>query len=79
MPLDGAIDLHANHRVVVFHNEQDQVIDHRRFTNDSAGATVASWTRASSNGRKGAIAPVHGGSRHTDPVNHGAWHRRDLI
>ena len=34
MPLDGAIDLHANHSVVVFRNEQDQVIDHRRFTND---------------------------------------------
>jgi hypothetical protein len=34
MPLDGAIDLHANHSVVVLRNEQDQVIDHRRFTND---------------------------------------------
>jgi hypothetical protein len=27
MPLDGAIDLHANHSVVVFRNEQGQVID----------------------------------------------------
>jgi DNA-binding SARP family transcriptional activator len=34
MPLDGAIDLHANHSVVMFRNEQDQVIDHYRFTND---------------------------------------------
>ena len=34
MSLDGAIDLHANHSVVVFRNEQDQVIDHHRFTND---------------------------------------------
>ena len=34
MPLDVAIDLHANHSVVVFRDEQDRVIDHRRFTND---------------------------------------------
>jgi hypothetical protein len=33
MPLDGGIDLHANNRVVVFLNEQDQVISHRRFAN----------------------------------------------
>jgi transposase len=33
MPLYGGIDLHANNRVVVQLNEQDQVIYQRRFAN----------------------------------------------
>src|SRR5215813_3234740 len=33
MPLYGGIDLHANNRVVVLLNEQDQVIYHRRLAN----------------------------------------------
>ena len=33
MPLYGGIDLHANNRVVVLLNEQDQVIFQRRFAN----------------------------------------------
>jgi transposase len=33
MPLYGGIDLHANNRVVVLRNEQDQVIYHRRLAN----------------------------------------------
>jgi transposase len=33
MPLYGGIDLHANNRVVVLLNEQDQVIYQRRFAN----------------------------------------------
>ena len=32
MPLYGGIDLHANNRVVVLLNEQDQVIDQRRLS-----------------------------------------------
>jgi transposase len=32
MPLYGGIDLHANNRVVVLLNEQDQVIYQRRFS-----------------------------------------------
>jgi hypothetical protein len=31
MPRYGGSDLHANHRVVVVLNEQEQVIYHRRF------------------------------------------------
>ena len=31
MPLYGGMDLHANNRVVVVRNEQDQVISPRRF------------------------------------------------
>ena len=30
MPLYGGIALHANNRVVVLRNEQDQVISHQR-------------------------------------------------
>ena len=33
MPLYGGMDLHANNRVVVLRNEQDQVISQRRFSN----------------------------------------------
>ena len=33
MPLYGGIDLHANNRVVVLLNEQDQVIYQRRLAN----------------------------------------------
>ena len=33
MSLDGGIDWHAHHRVVVLRNAQDQVLDHRRFAN----------------------------------------------
>jgi hypothetical protein len=33
MPRYGGIDLHANNRVVVLLNEQDQVISQRRFSN----------------------------------------------
>ena len=33
MPLYGGIDLHANNRVVVLLNAQDQVISQRRFSN----------------------------------------------
>jgi hypothetical protein len=33
MPLYGGIDLHANNRVVVVLNEQDQVIYHHRLAN----------------------------------------------
>jgi transposase len=33
MPLYGGSDLHANNRVVVLLNEQDQVISQRRFAN----------------------------------------------
>ena len=33
MPLYGGIDLHANNRVVVLLNAQDQVISHRRLAN----------------------------------------------
>jgi predicted NBD/HSP70 family sugar kinase len=31
MPLYGGIDLHANNRVVVLLDEQDQMIYHQRF------------------------------------------------
>jgi transposase len=33
MSLYGGIDLHANNRVVVLLNEQDQVMYHQRFAN----------------------------------------------
>ena len=33
MPLYGGIALHANNRVVVLRNAQDQVFSHRRFAN----------------------------------------------
>ena len=33
MPLYGGIDLHANNRVVVLLDEQDQMVYHQRFAN----------------------------------------------
>jgi transposase len=34
MSLYGGIDLHANHRVIVLLNEQDEVIYRKRFAHD---------------------------------------------
>jgi transposase len=34
MSLDGGIDLHANNRVIVVINEQDEVIYQKRLPND---------------------------------------------
>jgi hypothetical protein len=33
MPLYGGIDVHANNRVVVLLDEQDQIVYHQRFAN----------------------------------------------
>ena len=33
MPLYGGIDVHANNRVVVLLDEQDQMVYHQRFAN----------------------------------------------
>ena len=41
MPLYGGIDLHANHRVVVLLNAQDQVISQRRLANPLPTILVA--------------------------------------